>query len=91
MAPAATTRSMAVPGADTLTGGSGLDLFVFGGAAVGSGGALTDPRAALTDAQNGIFDRITDYDQGNGAFSFMKGTSSMLRRWSLRFSTAGSR
>jgi hypothetical protein len=40
-------------GADTLTGGSGPDVFAF-------------DAAALTDAQAGIFDRITDYHLAEG-------------------------
>src|SRR5437763_16338299 len=45
-------------GNDILAGGAGADTFIFGS-------------AALADAHHGVFDRITDYNQGNsGSFSF---------------------
>ena len=47
-------------GADMLTGGVGADKFVFDG-------------IALTNAQSGIVDRVTDYDQSGGAFSAGEG------------------
>ncbi|MBV9701356.1 MAG: FG-GAP repeat protein, partial [Methylobacteriaceae bacterium] len=53
-------------GADTLAGGGGPDTFVFGA-------------AALADAQAGvpIFDRVTDYDQGNNG-SYAAGEGDQL-------------
>jgi len=53
------------PGADTLTGGSGSDMYVGGGASIGPGDVTTDPMTDIFDAQAGIFDRITDFNQGN--------------------------
>jgi len=53
------------PGADTLTGGSSADMFVWGGSSIGPGDVHTDPMQDIFDAQAGIFDRITDFNQGN--------------------------
>src|SRR3954453_2778956 len=53
------------PGADTLTGGQAADMFVWGGASNGPGDVPTDPLTDIFDAQAGVFDRITDFNQGN--------------------------
>jgi len=53
------------PGADTLTGGSNSDMFVWGGNSIGPGDVQTDPMTDIFDAQAGIFDRITDFNQGS--------------------------
>jgi glucose/arabinose dehydrogenase len=47
-------------GADSLAGGGGADKFVF-------------EAAAFAQAQSGVFDRVTDYDQSGGSFSAAEG------------------
>ena len=56
------------PGADTLTGGQAADMFSWGGASIGPGDVFTDPLTDIFDAQAGIFDRITDFNQSSGHF-----------------------
>ena len=54
-------------GGSTLTGGLGSNWFVFGGVMQGPGDVPMDPLQVLTNAANGIYSTITDFDQGNGA------------------------
>src|SRR5205085_11938529 len=46
------------------------DMFGWGGSSSGPGDVSTDPLADIFDAQAGIFDRITDYDQSSGHYDF---------------------
>ena len=48
-----------------MTGGAGADTFGFGGSAIGPGDVTLDPNTVLFDAQQGIYDTITDFAQGN--------------------------
>jgi len=56
------------PGADILTGGTGSDMFLWGGVSIGPGDVVTDPMTDIFDAQAGIFDRITDFNQSSGHY-----------------------
>ena len=63
-------------GSNILTGGAGTDWFIFGGLTVGPGVVHLDLMAVLSDARQGIFSEITDFDQGNsGSYNLFEGES----------------